>query len=110
MALGNCVVPVGDPGIPDPIYELNGLTVQLDSDGTATMSITIISKSSTPITSPAVKYGLGSQEFCGYVEESSPRRLEGSEWVEHSVLMRGWLGEGGNCGSSGPTVDLSGCG
>lgn len=89
MALG-CIVRGGD-GPPNVIEDTSTLQVSLDNQGMATLSITILTKSSNPISKSTYSYQLGNKKFCGFIAEDSPRQLDGSEYYEHNIVARGMI-------------------
>lgn len=76
---------------PNVIEDTSTLKVALDNQGMATLSITILTKDTAPITSSCYKYVLNGKTFKGFIESDVPRRLEGSEYYEHNITAKGMI-------------------
>lgn len=101
MAGLGCVIPcAGDCGIPNRIVDFGTLTIALDNQGVATVSLIIITKSDTPYTN--LCFTLSDYinnipvDFKGFLDSDTPKRLEGTDYYEHALTAKGVI-----CGSAG---------
>jgi len=92
----NCITR-SNKKLPKIITDTSTLKISLDNQGMATLSISILTRNNKPITSSSYCFKLTrSQTFKGFIETDNSRKLDGSEYYEHSITARGTI-----CGARG---------
>lgn len=76
---------------PNVIEDTSTLKVSLDNQGFATLSITILTKNTNPITNSCYTYSLNGKIFRGFIDSDTPTRLEGSDYYQHAILAKGMI-------------------
>ena len=88
MAL-DCVQ-VTDDGLPDKIIDLATLTVNLNNQGLATLTVTILTTDET-IPLDVCEFELGRYTFKGVIKSDQPQKLSGSKYTEHRITAIGLI-------------------
>lgn len=81
----------GGSGPPSVITDTSTLTISLDNQGIAVLSITILTKNVAPITNSCYTFALNSVTFKGFIQSDVPRKLEGTDYFEHLITARGMI-------------------
>lgn len=76
---------------PDKIIDTSTMSVTLDNQGIAVLQLIILTKNTDPITDACYTFDFGNATFNGFVESDSPRKLEGSEYYEHTIVAKGMI-------------------
>ena len=78
-------------GTPDEIKDLSSLTISLDNQGFATLSISIFAKEGTNIDlSDFDSFPVSSSEtFRGFIDSVSPQPDNGSDYIDYRVVAKG---------------------
>jgi hypothetical protein len=87
MSLG-CVTR-GDDILPARLIDTSTLVLNYDNQGMVTLQIAIITKETNPFTSSCVTVTFNGGTFRGFLQSDSPRRIEGTDYYEHTVTARG---------------------
>lgn len=79
-------------GPPDNILDTSNLSLTIDNQGMATLQVVKVTKSLDPITN--FKYNLNIKEidgFNGFLFSDTPKKMEGTEYIEHYLVYRGMI-------------------
>lgn len=88
-------------GPPDELLDTSNLSLSLDNQGMATLQLVKLTKDDSPITDFSYSFNFNGGKFSGFLLSDTPRRMEGSNYIEHFLVYRGMVCEGS---SSGPAV------
>jgi hypothetical protein len=86
--------------LPEEIIDTSTLSLSLDNQGIATLQYALLKKDTKPITTFNVVMELNNVTFKGFLESSSPKELEGTDFFEHIIVARGMICNGGGFGGS----------
>lgn len=104
MVLGDsnsCVV-AGGFSTPDEILDTSTLSFSMDNMGVVTLTVSIFTKNTTPPTNVCEFCLATNRQFRGFIESSSPVRLEATDFIEHRIRAIGEICEG--CSGSPPSI------
>lgn len=76
--------------IPVPFTDTSGLTIDYDNFGTATISFTIIHSSSQALGGGQVTFSINGINFVAYVEAIAPAPIEGTDYFETKIVVKGF--------------------
>jgi hypothetical protein len=77
--------------LPDPIIDTSTMSLTYDNQGMVNLQVAIITKQTNPFTSACVTANFNGGTFRGFLQSDSPRRLEGTDYYEHTILARGMV-------------------
>lgn len=88
MSLG-CISPGGTEP-PDVIVDTTTLSVSLDNNGLATLSVSILRKNIDAVTNPCMVFTLSNGSvFRGYIDSDTISNLQGTDYYEHNIIALG---------------------
>jgi len=87
MPLG-CIVETTDD-TPDQLVDTTALSVSLNNQGVATLSLTVLRKDRTPISSSSFVFTLNDQVFQGFIDSDNIAKLDGTDFLEHNIVSLG---------------------
>lgn len=104
--MDTCIERIEDSG-PDKIIDTSTLSLSIDNQGIATLQMSILKRNEVNAnTSVGVTYTIGNKTFEGFLDSDTPRRLEGTEYIEHNIVAIGMVGcDAGGGGSGAPSLD-----
>lgn len=79
---------------PNTIIDTSTMSINLDNQGMATIQIAILDRSVNPITSACCTCSFEDSTFKGFILSDTPQRLEGTDYIEHNLVIRGMIYEG----------------
>lgn len=85
-----CLEHGGSPP-PTTLWDTTTMTISLDNQGIAVLTVTILQKSASPITNSCVNIVVGGKTFKGYLESDTPQHLSGTDYFEHNLVARGMI-------------------
>ena len=96
VEVAECLVNMGcievtNLAVPKQLIDTSTLSLTYDNQGMVNLQIAIITKETDPITSSCFTMSFDGGTFSGFVQSDSPRKLEGTEYIEHTILARGMV-------------------